>query len=236
MRRCRGFTLIELLVVIAIIALLVSALLPVLSSARATARAITCVNHLRQFGLAGIQYALIFNDTLPYIQGSASYLTNPDHPADNWWRNQDFRELMGAPEHNLDVKPNEVYYTNAWKVLLCPSDDYWLDRGSRRWTSYAGNTVTGGRWHSDAKFRQLDSFHWPSLTAWFGDWGGPDGFSSTDPYLPPTSPNLHFHFRHQERVNLVFLDGHARRYADAPVPDRDANWQLWYGLPDGQTR
>lgn len=71
-----GFTLIELLVVIIIVGILAGILFPALGAVREQGRRITCLNNLRQHGMAWYMYLEEHNETFPY--GWPSYPNEPD--------------------------------------------------------------------------------------------------------------------------------------------------------------
>ncbi len=64
----RGFTLVELLVVIAIIGILVALLLPAVQAAREAARRTQCKNHLKNIGLAVLNFEATFRKFPPAAQ------------------------------------------------------------------------------------------------------------------------------------------------------------------------
>ncbi|MFA9476684.1 type II secretion system protein [Phycisphaerales bacterium AB-hyl4] len=119
----RGFTLIELLVVISIIALLVAILLPALSAARDSARAIACGSNQRQLGIAFAAYAADSRGSFPTTGnypdnlGGVTSWYQPDN-----WINLLAVGYMDQPPTNQQGSPAGRNRLAAPSVWLCPND------------------------------------------------------------------------------------------------------------------
>jgi len=138
-RKCAGFTLVELLVVIAIIGILVSLLLPAVQAARESARRVSCVNNIRQIGLAIANYENTRKVYPPAglhdppffmnVDGSIMSWTEPTTGLMHSWVVQILPFLEeNAIFDQFDLRTSVMRQTHdpqAYQIatFLCPSDD-----------------------------------------------------------------------------------------------------------------
>ena len=214
----QGFTLIELLVVIAIIAVLSAMLLPALGKAKATAKRADCQSNLRQLGIGMVLY---WDDHAGKCFKLSDGSTNG---GTIWW----FGWLDGSqPEGQrpFNLSAGKLFpYLNGSDVRLCPS----LDAFSPQFKLKATNVVCSYGYNQKLSpvGAALNSavLRTPSDTALFADAAQANDFqapaSRNHPLIEEwyyldaatnfTSANYyaHGHFRHAERANVTFADGH----------------------------
>ena len=212
----KGFTLIELLVVIAIIALLVSILMPSLSVARELARQAVCVSNLRGMTFGIHMYAQNNNGWVPTAEPPLREFPDNRH----WFMNAHVLENMNT---HLRTETNGMLLGPPDKetMLICPTHGeptQWSDGTDLAYgLSYGMNGTWGVGGRPDhIKQRRMDEFCDESGVMVFIDACGTGAAPGI--VLYKGCPKENIAFRHRDKANVAFLDGHVSSISENDVP------------------
>jgi len=202
--RKSGFTLIELLVVIAIIAILAAILFPVFAKAREKARQASCQSNVKQIGLATLMYVQDYDERfhrqyqIPAGQPTVSY--HPAGPGDNG--------SHGAGYY-LDWIDLAFPYSKNLQQWQCPSESQTSFHDCYGW----------GTWQSGAAMADV--------TNGIGVAEIILGEDATNAWMQTNLMmiNNRFDIRHNDGLNCVYADGHAKWQRLSNIYYRNLNWQ-----------
>jgi prepilin-type N-terminal cleavage/methylation domain-containing protein/prepilin-type processing-associated H-X9-DG protein len=189
MPRTRALTLIELLVVMAIIAILAALLLSVIGHAKASARAVTCRNNLRQWGTATQLYAADNGDYLPKDGSFSGSSTN-----EGWYI--DLPRTLGLPPYSEMPWRTNARIDPGRLIWICPANPR-RSNGNELFHYCLNKNVNGNGTGNKIRLVSIPN---PSVTVWLFDNGGVAAVAQWN--------NVHSNL-HNRGAQFTFLDGHA---------------------------
>ncbi|MFH1301220.1 MAG: DUF1559 domain-containing protein [Planctomycetota bacterium] len=219
LQKRKGFTLIELLVVITIIGILVSLTLPAINGARAAARKVTCLNNMRNVGLAVVNFSSGANSQLPLLVDpniAVSTTASPNANAfydDLTWcttilpfldqvgfrQRWDATASVASQSATTDFTAITALNNNRFQVFTCPDDQFNTDLGALSYVVNIGY-VTANYNASGVGYNSSTGVgHHP-----VGD-GGMDGDSMTSADVPVKFASGVFWRPHTSRMSLDFI-------------------------------
>jgi prepilin-type N-terminal cleavage/methylation domain len=203
-----GFTLIELLTVIAIIGILAAILVPVVGRVRESARTTQCLSNLRQIQLANIAYAS--DNRGGYVPSLAIDPENVNRRT-FWYQNSTFVSYLAKDRTTSTTNPDKLADS-----LQCQTA---RGIGNKLDFTYGINSHDrGGEWVAGlVRQIKVSEILRPSQTMAFADgldWqlyaDGATGYTKDKELLTSSSTHI-VAYRHEQRANLVYFDGHTAR-------------------------
>jgi prepilin-type N-terminal cleavage/methylation domain-containing protein len=203
MRASRAFSLVELLVVIAVIAILAALVLSALSHVRASAQGASCLNNLRQWGMATQFFASENNDYLP-----KDGTPNGTSVNEGWYI--DLPRVLNLPTYHEMLWRTNANIDPGHSIWICPANPR-RSNGNMLFHYCLNEHVNG----SGAGHRtRLYLIKKPAQTVWLFDNGKTNGVAQQN--------NVHTCL-HSRGAQFVFLDSHATRFRSREYWDFAAN-------------